>query len=253
MKRYRLFSAALLVSMAGCSIPKLEIYAGSATDSIAGELRSDSSQDVTGTTLDMEGDLGVSDNNYPFNARLAFAVSRSILDITYSRRSLSSTSPSMVVTNFGDVTLDVETMDLELEELRLCFGRRFISRSKKYISSVRAGVLGADWAVELGNAAGQNATADGLAIIPVVGAGLEVKMGPLASFVVEAEGMDADISDAKTRLFGWHAGVKISLIQVQLMLGYGSRSFDIEDEGDRFKLDTGGPTLAFQVQLSLGM
>ena len=117
MKRYRLLSAALLVSMAGCSIPKLEIYAGSATDSIAGELRSDSSQDVTGTTLDMEGDLGVSENNYPFNARLAFAVSRSILDITYSRRSLSSTSPSMVVTNFGDVTLDVETMDLELEDL----------------------------------------------------------------------------------------------------------------------------------------
>jgi hypothetical protein len=253
MKRYWMFSAALLVSMTGCSIPRLDIYAGSATDSISGELRSDHSQGTSGTLLDLEGDLSVSDKNYPFNARLAFALSQSILDVSYARRSLSSTATSMPVADFGDVALDVETLDLALQEYRFCVGRRFRFGRGKYTASARAGVFGADWAVELGNPAGQKATADGLAIIPVVGGSLEVKMGPLASFVVEAEGMDADISGARSRLFGWHAGVKISLIQANLMLGYGSRSLEIEDEGDRFMFGNNGFTVAFQVQLSLGM
>jgi hypothetical protein len=83
--------------------------------------------------------------------------------------------------------------------------------------------------------------------------GLDIKVGPLASFYFEAEGMEMDMSDTKASLFGWSGGIRISFIQAQLMLGFRSRSLDIEEEGERFSLDTDGGTIAFQVQLSLGM
>ncbi|MHC5054869.1 MAG: hypothetical protein ACYTKD_09150 [Planctomycetota bacterium] len=256
MNRYCLLSAALLVSAAGCNIPRLEVYAGTATESVAGELRADSSAGATGDTLDMEGDLGVADKSVPFDMRLVFAKGRGLFDASYSRRSIEESAVLGATKSFGGGTFDAGNTvasSLSLDEYRVALGLRAKSRDRKYIASARAGVLGADWSATLDDSDGDTATAAQLTLIPVVGAGLEVKMGPLASFVVEAEGMDIDVSDTKARLMGWGAGINISFVQAQLMLGYRSRSLDIEDEGERFALDTDGPTIAFQLQLSLNM
>lgn len=256
MNRYCLLSAALLASAAGCNIPRLEVYAGTATESVAGKLRADSSAGGIGDTLDLEGDLGVADKNSPFDMRLVFAKGRGMFDVSYSRRSIEESAVLGATRLFGGETFDAlntMTSSLSLDEYRVALGLRARSRDRRYIASARAGILGADWSVTLDDSDGDTATAAQLTVFPVVGAGLEIKMGPLASFFVEAEGMDMDMFDTKARLVGWNAGIKISFVQAQLMLGYRSRSLDIEAEGERLSLDTDGGTIAFQLQLSLGM
>ena len=255
MNRFCLFSAALLVSAAGCNIPRFEVYAGTATESVAGELRADSSAGATGGTLDMEDDLGVSSKSSPFDMRLVFAKGRGMLDLSYSRRSIDSTGTLAAPVDFADELLDAGAADmrLALQEYRACVGLRARSKSKKYVTSARVGVLGADWSVKLDDAFGVHAESGQLTFLPVVGARLEAKMGPLASIYVEGEGMDAEISDTSARLVGWGAGIRISFVQAQLMLGYRSRSLDIDDEGERFSFDTDGPAIAFQLQLALDM
>ncbi len=255
MNRCWLLLAAILVLASGCNIPTLGIYAGTATETVAGMLRSDDPSGATGDTLDLVSDLGVSDKAAPLDMRLVFAKGRGMFDVSYSRRSIASTGVLAGITDFSGVPLDIGAvnMDLALDEYRACVGLRTISASKKYIASARAGVLGADWSVVLDDSAAQTATAAQLTIMPVVGAGLEMKMGPLASIFAECEGMDMDMFDTQARLFGWSAGIKVSFIQAQLMLGYRSRSLDIEEDGDRFSLDTDGGTIAFQLRLSLSM
>jgi len=254
MNRCILLSAALLASAAGCNIPSLEVYAGSATESVAGKLRADSSGGATGDTLDLEGDLGATDKSSPLDMRLVFAKGRGTLDLSYSQRSINSTGTISGV-DFGGISLAVAPVetDLALQEYRACVGRRKRSKGKRFIASAHAGVMGVDWSATLSDSAGMTATAGQLTILPVVGAGLEAKMGPLASFFVEAEGMDMNLSDTRAQLLGWGAGLKISFVQAKLMLGYRSRSLDIEEEGHRLSLDTDGGTIAFQLQLSLGM
>jgi len=254
MNRCILVSAAILASTAGCNIPRLAIFAGTATESVAGELRADSSLGVTGDTVGLETDLGVSDKSSPVDARLMFAMGRGMLDVSYSQRSISSVGSFPGITDFADVPLDtIVATKIDLEEFRVAVGRRAISGSKKYIFSVRAGAFAADWSASLRDSIAQTATAGQFTVVPVVGAGLDIKMGPLASLFVEAEGMGMDAFDTKASLFGWGAGVRVSFIQAQLMLGYRSRSLDIEEDGERLALDTDGGTFALQLQLSLNM
>jgi len=255
MDRCILLSAALLVSAAGCNIPSLEVYAGSATESVAGKLRADSSGGATGDTLDLEGDLGATDKSSPLDMRLVFAKGGGMLDLSYSERSISSTGTLTGTPEFTGVSLNngAVSTDLSVLEYRACVGRRKRSKGKRFIASARAGVMGVDWSATLSDSLPQTVTAQELTVFPVVGAGLEAKMGPLASFFVEAEGMDMNLSDTRAQLLGWGAGLKISFVQAKLMLGYRSRSLDIEKEGQRLSLDTDGGTIAFQLQLSLGM
>ena len=254
MNRHSLVAlVALLPAFAGCAVPTAKLYAATADETISGDVRANAVS-ALGDTLDLEDDLGFSDEEHPIEVRLVVAKRHRLWELGYTQRSFRSSIDPLAETGWFagerfDAGNEVET-SVSMDDYRAYLGVRAVRRTA--ICFARLGLAGVDWTVELEDSDGDKAEVSHLIVFPVAGVGFRLKLGPFASLTADADAMDMELGDTRAHLVEWRAGVEIFMVQgVTLKLGYRSQEMLFETEDDRMSLGLDGPTLAFEISFRM--